>query len=352
MKKTTFIVLGAALAIFGLIAFRLSSNKTKIDVQNQLPTTNINTPIPVTVSHVEEGEISQQLIKTGNLVPFKEASITATTAGRVTNVNFELGSQVGQGAVLVQIDNRLKELSLEATQLTISKLKKDVDRYNTLLAGNATTELQVNEVKYNYENALNQAEQIKKQLQDASVKAPISGRIVKKDIEAGEYINVGAVLGTILDVARLKVDVQVNESDVYQLKIGQSVKIMTDIFPEKALTGKISYIAPQGSSEHNYPVEITVSNPSGLKAGTFVNVDFSQKSNQKALQIPRLALVESLKNPYVYVVNNSIAQQRVIKVGRELGENVEVLSGLEAGDVVVLTGQLNLSEGKPVQITK
>lgn len=352
MKKTTFIVIGAVLAVMGLIAFRLSSNKKKIDTQNQLPATNVNIAIPVTVSRVEEGDVSQQLIKTGNLIPFKEAAISATTAGRVTNVNFNLGTQVSQGAVLVQVDNKLKELSLEATQLTISKLKRDVDRYNTLLAGNATTELQVNEVKYNYENAINQAEQIKKQLLDATVKAPISGRIVKKDIEVGEFINAGAVLGTVLDVSRLKAEVLVNESDVYQLRVGQSVRVSSDIFPNRILSGTISYISPQGNSEHNYPVEVTVSNSLGLKAGTFVNVDFSQKSNQKALQIPRLALVESLKNPYVYVVSNNVAQQRIVKIGRELGDKIEVLSGLSAGDTVVVTGQLNLSEGKPVQITK
>lgn len=352
MKKSSFIVALVVVVAASLIAFRLTANKKKIDAQKALPTTNNNTPIPVTVSRVAEGEVSQQLIKTGNLVPFKEAGITAMTAGRVTNVNFELGSQVSQGAVLVQLDNKLKELSLESTQLTINKLKKDVDRYTTLLAGNATTEIQVNEVKFNYENALNQAEQIKKQIADAAVKAPISGRIVKKDIEPGEFVGAGTVVGTILDVARLKVDVQVNESDVYQLKVGQVVKVTTDIFPDKVLTGKVSYIAPQGSNEHNYPVEITIANPSGLKAGTFVNVDFSQKSNQRALLIPRLALVESLKNPYVYVVNNNVAHQRIIKVGRELGDNIEVLSGLETGDVVVVTGQLNLSEGRNVQITK
>ncbi|MFN3380657.1 MAG: efflux RND transporter periplasmic adaptor subunit [Runella zeae] len=352
MKKTSLIVIVSVLAIVTFIAFKLMGNKQKIDAQNQLPTTNANTPIPVTVSRVEEGTVSQQLVKTGNLIPFREARITATTAGRVTNVNFDLGSQVNQGAVLVQLDNKLKELSLESTQLTINKLKKDVERYNNLLAGNATTELQVNEVKYNYENALNQAEQIKKQLLDANVKAPISGKIVKKDIEPGEFINAGAVLGTVLDVARLKVQVLVNESDVYQLRLGQSVNITAEVIPGKTLSGKISYIAPQGTTEHNYPVEITVTNPSSLKAGTFVNVDFSQKSNQKSLQIPRLALVESLKNPYVYVIDNNIAKQRVIKIGRELGDKIEVLDGLTAGDIVVVTGQLNLSEGKPVQITK
>ena len=65
-----------------------------------------------------------------------------------------------------------------------------------------------------------------------------------------------------------------------------------------------------------------------------------------------MALVESLKNPYIYVIDNNVAKQRVIKIGRELGDKIEVLDGLTAGDLVVVTGQLNHSEGKPVQITK
>lgn len=351
MKKTTLIVVAALVAITALIGFRLSSNKKKIDEQKK-PVVQTNVAIPVTVAPVAEGTVSQQLVKTGNLIPYKEADIIATTAGKVTKVNFNLGSSIRQGATLVELDNRLKELSLEATQLSIDRLKKDVTRYNTLLAGNATTEIQVNETKYNYENAVNQAEQIRKQIADANVKAPIGGRIVQKDIEPGEYITVGKVLGRVLDVDRLKVQVPVNESDVYQLRQGQAVKVSADVFPGRTFNGRISYIAPQGSDEHNYPVEITIDNANGLKAGTFVNADFSQKSNQKALQIPRSALVESVKNPYVFVVNNNAATRRAITIGRDFGDSIEVLSGLKAGDQVVTTGQLNLSDGKPVQITK
>ncbi|WP_420150464.1 efflux RND transporter periplasmic adaptor subunit [Spirosoma sp.] len=351
MKKTTLIIITSAMVLVALIGFRLASNKEKIDAQNK-PVVNTNVSIPVTTTQVEEGAVSQQLVKTGNLIPFREANITATTAGKVTRVNFNLGTQVSQGQTLVELDNQLKELSLQATQLNIDKLKKDVTRYNTLLAGNATTEIQVNDTKFNYENAVNQAEQIKKQIQDANVKAPISGQIVQKGIEPGVYITVGSTLGKVLDVARLKVNVLVNESDVYQLRKGQSVKVTADVFPGRTFNGQISYIAPQGTDEHNYPVEITINSAGGLKAGTFVNVDFSQKSNQKALQIPRIALVESIKNPYVYVVENNVARQRKISVGRDFGDTIEVLGGLSAGDVVVTTGQLNLSEGKNVQITK
>ncbi|MFD2935762.1 efflux RND transporter periplasmic adaptor subunit [Spirosoma flavum] len=351
MKKTTLVIVAMLLGVTALIGFRLASNKEKINQQNK-PIVATNTAIPVTVTRVEESTVSQQLIKTGNLIPFREAAITAMTAGKVSQVNFTLGSQVKQGATLVELDNKLKELSLAATQLNIDKLKKDVTRYNTLLAGNATTEIQVNDTKYSYENAVNQAEQIKKQIQDANIKSPISGQIVKKNIEPGEFIGVGTALGTVLDVSRLKVEVPVNEGDVYKLHLGQIVRVSADVFPGRTFNGRISYIAPQGTDEHNYPVEITIDNAGGLKAGTFVNVDFSQKSNQKALQIPRAALVESIKNPYVFVVNGNVARQRTLKVGRDFGDTIEVLSGLVAGDQVVTTGQLNLSDGKPVQITK
>jgi multidrug efflux system membrane fusion protein len=351
MKKSTLLLAVAALALVALIGFRLAANKRQIDATNQ-PVVNTNVAIPVTVTPVESATVRQQLVRTGNLIPYREAALTATTAGKVTRVHFNLGTPVREGQTLVELDNHLRELALQATQLNIDKLKKDVARYNVLLEGNATTEIQVNDVRYSYEAALNQAEQIKKQIQDAHVKAPISGQIVEKAVEPGVYVTVGATLGKVLDVSRLKVTVQINESDVYGLRLGQAVKVTTGVFPGRVFAGKVTYIAPQGTAEHNYPVEITIAQAGRLKAGTFVNVDFSQPSNQQALQIPRLALVESIQNPYVYVVENNVARQRKISVGRDFGDTLEVLSGLAAGDVVVTTGQLNLSDGKPVQITK
>jgi len=351
MKKTTIIITLAVLAVVILIGARLVSNKKTIDEKNK-PVTISNAAIPVTVVEVREDTVSQSLLKTGNLIPFRETSLMATSQGQVLKVNFDLGSNVSQGSTLIQIDNKLNQLALQATQLNIDKLQKDVTRYNTLYAGNATTELQLNQTKFDYENAVNKAEQIRKQIQDATVKSPISGRIVKKEIEVGEFVNAGTVLATILDVSRLKVQVMVNEKDVYQLHEGQKVKVTADVLSGKMYSGQISYIAPRGNEEHSYPVEITVANSGQLKAGTFVNVDFSQKSKEKSLQIPRIALVESIKNPYVYVVNQNIAQQRKLTIGRELGDNIEVLGGLQPGDQVVTTGQLNLTNGKSVQVSK
>lgn len=349
--KRKLIIVGAIALIGILIGYRLVANKSKIDAKNKLPE-NKEISIPVTVATVGEASTDQQLTRTGSLIPFKEADIMATTAGKVMAVKYELGSYVSKGATVVNVDSRLKTLSLQATELNINKLKKDTERYTKLLAGNAATEVQVNDTRYNYENALNQAEQIKQQIADASVQAPISGRIVKKNIEAGEFVNVGTSLGTILDVSRLKVQVNIGESDVYKLKEGQHVQVKTDIYPDKTFDGTISYIAPLGDESHNYPVEIVIQNSGNLKAGTFVSVSFSQKTSQAALQIPRSALVESIRNPYVYVLENKTARQRKIEVGREFGDKIEVLSGLKAGETVITTGQINLSEGAAVQVAK
>ncbi|TDE13627.1 efflux RND transporter periplasmic adaptor subunit [Dyadobacter psychrotolerans] len=349
--KRKLIIIGSIALIGILIGYQLVANKSKIDSKNKMPEkTGIS--IPVTVAIVSEGSTDQQLVRTGNLIPYKQAEIMATSAGKVLSVKYELGSYVNKGATIVSVDSKLKELSLQATELNINKLKKDADRYTKLLAGNAATEIQVNDTKYNYENALNQAEQIKQQISDATVEAPISGRIIKKNIEPGEFVNVGTSLGTILDVTRLKVQVMISESDVYKLKEGQHVQVKTDIYPDKKIDGVISYIAPQGDDSHNYPVEIVIQNTSQLKAGTFVSVSFLQKTSQQALLIPRSSLVESIRNPYVYVMENNIAKQRKIEVGRELGDKIEVLSGLKAGETVITTGQINLSEGVTVQAAK
>jgi multidrug efflux system membrane fusion protein len=349
--KRKLIIIGSIALIGILIGYRLVANKSKIDAKNKMPEkTGIS--IPVTVAVVSEGSTDRELVRTGNLIPYKQAEIMATSAGKVLSVKYELGSYVNKGATIVRVDSKLKELSLQATELSINKLKKDTDRYTKLLAGNAATEIQVNDTKYNYENALNQAEQIKQQINDATIEAPISGRIVKKNIEPGEFVNVGTSLGTILDVARLKVQVMISESDVYKLKEGQHVQVRTDIYPDKKIDGVISYIAPQGDDSHNYPVEIVIRNSNQLKAGTFVSVSFLQKTSQQALLIPRSSLVESIRNPYVYVMENNVAKQRKIEVGRELGDKIEVLSGLKAGETVITTGQINLSEGATVQAAK
>jgi RND family efflux transporter MFP subunit len=157
-----------------------------------------------------------------------------------------------------------------------------------------------------------------------------------------------------VDVSRLKVKINVSESDVYYLHAGDRVKITTDIYPGIIFYGKISFVSPRGDDTHNYPVEIEIVNNAKylLKAGTFVKAEVGIASNTMALYIPREALQGSIKDAKVYVASNGRALLKDIVIGRGGNESLEVLSGLTENDKVVVSGQVNLTDNRQIKVIK
>src|SRR5690625_3689868 len=297
MKKKIITIVVLVLIVGG-IAYRLAANKKVIDANNKA-TTERNVVIPVNTMTTALKEVDNNLIKSGTLIPYKEADITAVSAGKLVAVNFELGNYVAKGTVLAQVDNAGLELNLEAAKLVRDKAEKDYKRAKALLAGEATTEMNFQDTRYNFENAKNKIAQIKKQIADNKIKAPVSGQIVAKAKEAGEYVSPGTVLGHMVDVGSLIVDVLVSDEDVYSLKNGAPVKVTTDIYPGVTFGGKIIFISQKGNAVHNYKVEVALQNKKNhpLRAGSFAYVDFERKSHEKLLLIPKSALIQSLDKP-------------------------------------------------------
>ncbi|WP_220417397.1 efflux RND transporter periplasmic adaptor subunit [Dyadobacter frigoris] len=269
-------------------------------------------------------------------------------------MRFELGDQVRQGQVLAVMDNRAAQLDFQKAESNLAKLRADLQTYTELYEGKAATKEKVNQLRQDYNDALVQVDQIKKQMSDASIKAPTSGTILVKSMEAGIFANAGSEIATIVNLSRTKVQVNLTEAEVYQVRTGQSVKITTDVYMNAVFAGKVTFISPQADVTHNYMVEIIIANPSKtpLRSGTFVYADFSQKSRQNILTIPREALTESVKNASVYVIGpgNKVALTPV-QSGREMGGSIEVISGLKTGDRVVTSGQINLKNGTEVSLS-
>lgn len=351
MNKRVWIILVVA-ALVGLVAWRLASNKRKLDEKKAIPA-KVNMAIPVNVAQVIVGSSDNQLVRTGTLVPWREANITSNAAGQLVSVNFNLGSFVREGATIAQIDNRGLQLQLEAAQLQANKLTQDLKRFQALLAGEATTEVNVADIRYNLSAAQNRIAQIRKQMADNAIKAPISGQVIQKNVESGEYVSPGSPLGRMVDISTLKADVLVGEADAYKLRNGQPVRVVTDVFPGRTFNGNIVFISQQADAAHNYQVQVRLNNTGGdLKAGTFVNVDFIQNAQKPGLQIPRTAVVESVETPYVYVIQGNRAIRRNIATGRDFGNNIEVINGLAEGEQVVTNGQVNLRDSTEVKVVR
>lgn len=351
--KRKYIMSAVVLVLIILIAWKLRGNKKKLDEKKQ-PSEVTVVKIPVKVSTAEEQLLNINIHKTGELIPFKEAKALSMISGTITKLNFGLGDQVNQGQILAVTDTHLLQLELQKSEENKMKFKNDLQTYIDLLKNNAATQEKVNELRRSYTDQVNQSEQLRKQISDAAIKAPTSGIISVKSVEQGVFVNAGMEIATIVNLSKAKVQVNLTETEVYQVKNGQTVKIKTDVYPDKIFEGKISFISPQADATHNYMVEIAIDNTQQtiLRSGTFVYVDFSKKTNQQILLIPREALTESVRNAFVYVVENDIVQQRTIETGIEINGMIEVLSGLNKGDQVVVSGQINLQNGTHVNISK
>jgi RND family efflux transporter MFP subunit len=350
-KKLTITLICIALIFFFM--FKLASNKKKIDEKNT-PVKIKDVSIPVTISPVIAKVEANGLVKTGVLAPISQAKVLSGASGNIKRLLFKIGDQVTTGQSLAVIDTRLLEIDLQKSLSNVSKLKRDLAIYTELLEGYAATLEKVNEIRLNYNDALSQVGQLRRQISDATIKAPTSGVVASKIVEEGMFVTAGNEIASLVNLEKLKVEVFLTESEVYQISIGQEIKLKTDVYPEKPFLGMVTFIAPQANQSYNYQVEITTGNDkkSPLRSGTFVSADFSKKTVKQVLLIPREALIESTQDASVYVTQHGRAVLRKIDVGQEYGNLIEVIKGLGLGEQVVTSGQINLKDGTLINITK
>lgn len=350
-KKVTIVIL-ICVVLSGAMILTLANNKKEIDSKKEIKVGNAT--IAVSVVPAKTLELGNQLSLVGSADPIKEVVVSAETSGKIIKMNFKAGDFVTQGAVLAKVEDTYKRLAYESAQLNCNKFKEDYERFQNLRKGDAVTETQLRDMRLGYENAQIQLENAKKQLEDTKITMPFSGFITSKNTEVGAFVNFGTPIASIADISQLKVSLGVSESDAYQLKVGQSVNITTDIYPDVKYAAKISSIGAKSNTAHIYPVEIMISNngKNKLKAGTYVSVQVDMAQSKKALVIPRESIISTIKDPTVYVVEGDIARLVKINVGRIHNSYLEVISGLSEGDQVITNGQINLTDGSKITVVK
>jgi RND family efflux transporter MFP subunit len=280
--------------------------------------------------------------------------VASETAGKIVQLDFKIGDFVSKGAVLAKADDTYKRLTFESAQINHDKFKEDYEKFQVLRQGNAITDNQLRDMRIGYEMAVIQLETAKKALDDTKITAPFSGFITTKMAELGAFVGMGTPIAGIAEIAQLKVRLAVSEADVYQLKTGMEVQVVTDVLPDVQFKATISNIGVRGTGAHIYPVEILITNhpQTPLKAGTYVNVNVNTGDEGKKLMIPRDAIVSSVKEPSVYVVSGDVVRLTKITTGRGYNDYLEVFAGLNEGDKVVTNGQINLMDGAKVSVIR
>ena len=280
-----------------------------------------------------------------------EVQVVAETSGKVIAVSVDAGSRVQKGDILAQMEDEVKQANMVSSQANYDKAQSDWEKAQKLFTQKVISDSDLQDSRLAYVNASAQLTTVKKDFENTRVRSPLSGIVTEKNVSVGTMLSAGVPVARVIDISQLKLVVSIAENSILKLKKGQSVSIEANPYPGKTFSGLVFAISPKSSSSLIFPVEIDLKNDAGspLYDGMLATarISFGKRS---LWTIPRVSIVGSLQKPQVFVVVDGKAQLRAIVAGSDFGTDIEVISGLDKNDQVVISGQNNLDEGSSVEV--
>jgi len=261
------------------------------------------------------------------------------------------GYYVRAGSTIVKVENQVPQANFLSAQNNYQKAQKDWERANELHKEGLISDTDLETAHQTFRAAEAQYISAQHDYNNSVITSPISGIITSIPVDVGTMLTPGTIVANVVDISQLKVTINISEQDVFRLKVGDQAEIETAVYPGVKFFGKIASISAKGDTAHTYPVKILIPNNKQhpLKSGMFGQITFNL-GNQVAIAIPRNALVGSIQNPQVFVVEDGKAKLCNIQVGSKVGTNIAVLQGLSEGEKVVVSGQEDLKENTGVTI--
>jgi len=350
MKKFRNIAIVVLLVL--AVAYKLFSNRKQIEAEAST-SGSVVTEVPVSIAPAKLGQLSENFTLNGVFESVSEVSVVSEGQGNIVNVQVNTGDKVSEGQVLVCLDDVLVKAQFELADAAFQKAKRDYEKFEGLAQGDAISAQQFEEIKLAYKNAQTNLTVARKQLDNAKVKAPFSGLVTKRYVEKGGFLSPGMPVVDLIKIGNMKLIVELSEPELQKVKPGQDVSIKISTIENKIFNGRVANISSKAGNTKRYTAEVEVENKDAeIKSGMFGTVSFSYNKSKEVLLIPRSSIIGSLKMPEVFVVNNGVAYRRLLTVGEASDESVVVTSGLNANEMVVTNGQINLGDTTRVIVVK
>jgi RND family efflux transporter MFP subunit len=386
--------------LFATVSLALSACSTGDAKTNDQPAAAL---VPsVSAVAATEQPIARFIRVSGSMTAEEQADVAAETAGRVISTPVERGTRVTQGAELVRIssvetDASLKEAEANAAQIearlaltsagafdvtkvpevanakaSLTLAQAEFDRIEKLLAQRVVSQseydqrrTQVEAAQQQYESAKNGAQQQYQALQaalarvtlarkaaaDTVVRAPFTGIVGQRMVSTGDYVTKGMKIAEVVRITPLRVALTVPEQFVAAVSVGQPVSLTVDAFPNRTFEGRVRFVSPAlRADQRALTVEASVPNDKGeLKPGMFATALVQQANKTPAVLVPAAAVHTIAGTSRVFVVKGDRAEERIIVAGQKLDGQIEISSGLKAGERVATENVAQLVDGMKVK---
>jgi len=307
--------------------------------------------ILVEVEKVGRRAIAASYGNTATLEPRAEAQVVAKTSGVALEVLVEEGQAVRAGQVLVRLDPDRARLQAAQSSAQARKLEANFKRAQQLEAQQMVSANDLDQLRYDLENARAVNRLANLELSYSNVVAPISGVIASRDIKPGNFVQINSPIFRIVDTARLEATLNVPEREIAKLRPGQAVELTVDALPGRRFTGTVDRVSPAvDTGSGTFRVVAAFEGEGDLQAGMFSRLAIRYDQREDALVVPRRALLEDGGEPAVFAIRDGKASRVALELGYSDGGWVEVRKGLGEGDAVVVAGKAALREGTAVQV--
>lgn len=356
----------------------LISNCGKPNKANTVPEERI---IPVNVTTVTNGSVENKINFLGDIKAYREVNVYSTIPEKITSLNVDINDVVQKGDVLATVnDIKIRqgvlqaEAGLASAKAQYENVSTEWNRIQKLYKESAVSKSQYDAVRTQKEAAEAAVKQLsaglksaKEQLADTKIKAPISGIISARNFNFGDQTSPQYPAFTIVDMDTVKIYIDIVEYQVAQIKEGQKALIRVTGYPNKVFEGVVAKVYPTlNPLSRSVKAEIVVDNEDlPLKPGMYANVVVITDRKDNVPVIPPYSIIEKTNleylggeisntrvktEKYVYVIREDIAYQKQIATGIEEAKAIEIINGINIGDVIVTRGQHDLSDSTPVRI--
>lgn len=335
MKKIVYLLMAVAMVM------------TACSKKDEKKTTSQDETVKVKIEKVSMEEIDQIYDFTTTVDAAVKNYITSAGGTRIEKIWVEVGQKVSKGQKLVTMENT----NLATANAQIANLKIEVNRMDALYASGGISKQQLDQIKTQYDVSKRNIENLERNI---TLTSPISGVITMRNFDNGDVSGAQPIL-QVMQITPVKLKFNINESFYSKIKIGMSLKAKVQVFGDEEFSGKISLIAPTiDPSTRTFMVEAQFSNGNQkLRPGMFGRVELNLGKAKKVIISDKAVIKQSgTNNKYVFIEKNGSVEYRQVELGRRLGDKYELLSGVNDGENVVISGQTNLLDGKKVIVVK
>ena len=306
----------------------------------------------VSIAVIEPTPIRDVIILPGEIKAWQDVRVSASMGGKVEWIGPKEGQIVKKGDLVAKINVSVLKVSLKRAEAAFKLADKVYRRLKRLHKQNIVTQESLDKASTERTLALGTLRQLQVQYDEGFVRAPITGQVNKLYVDAGEFVGPGTPILDLVNINRLKVEVNIPEMDVRYIKTGQKAIIRVDAFKNRIIEGIVSFVAYKADpATRTFRETVAIENlKRDIRAGMLARVVLVRRQVPDALVVPLSALLNKNGEYFIFVEENGVARMRTVSLGVIERDRVQITKGLHVGDYLIVSGHQGLEEGMRVQV--